>query len=325
MAPPNQHSVDPSTEKSQEDTLAKDGDLILVSGWPPARKTKIRLSAAFLSRMSPVFGNMLSGPFAEGQAKRSSAEPQELKLPGDDPIAVQDMCRLLYHQVQSLTKSVLAADRLFRLVKVVDKYDLMDVLRLQIRALMQAHFEAIAEYTLKESALRVGAAYLFGEKRFFNLATRDLISRFNSPLSSLLKLEGGELLPAIALLEMTEKRTRAQKLIIEKLTAVDDLQYDCGWNCDKDEYWEALEDAFDLEDWPPTFGDGEDAVQDMLQTMWRLDSLNVSHGCAHGCELVAMSESDLMVIADKVEKVCEGLCPRCVKEDRLGEDGVCLH
>lgn len=88
MAPLNQHSVDTPAEESQEYTFAKERDLILVSGWPSTRKTKTRLSAAFLSGMAPLFSKIMSGPSAEGQLKRSSAEPQEFKLPGDDPVAV---------------------------------------------------------------------------------------------------------------------------------------------------------------------------------------------------------------------------------------------
>lgn len=109
--------------------LAQDGDVILAAESPPTNGVKV--SASRLTEMSLVFERMLNGSFAEGQVNRSSADPQQVALPGDDAKGVSDLCHLLYHEIDDLDDAPLSVRRLYQLIKVADRYDCVDKLRRQ--------------------------------------------------------------------------------------------------------------------------------------------------------------------------------------------------
>lgn len=267
---------------------------------------------------------MLSGRFAEGQVKRSPEHPQHVELPDDNPRAVSDVCHLLYHKVSHLTDTSLPAIRLYHLVTVADKYDCLDVLRLQIRALIQTHFDGLSKRDWEKSALRAGAAFLLGDAKYFKLATQQLITHFNEKLSGLRKLKGGDMLSASALLIMAEKRAKAQRLIGTRL-AEDNLDCDCGGHA-RERHEEKLE-IFRLSSWPPAFEPGSKAVAYMVDRMKEVKVLSDDdYGYGGGYGSHCCHSFDLLEVAEQVAEVCEGLCLLCVRED-AGDvgGGDCKH
>lgn len=266
---------------------------------------------------------MLSGPFAEGRVKRSREQPQYIDLFGDNAQAMLDMCDLVYHKGGRLAKKALPVDRLYNLIKVADKYDCVDALALQLRALMQKHFEKMDKLDWKQSVLRAAATYLLDYEKCFKLATSHLIADFNQPFSGIRKLESGEILSASAPLVMTEKRAKAQRRIGSTL-GVPATRTDCGSSFEVHEYLDDLLQTFGLDAWPPAFEPGKGhTVASLVDCMKKVRDIECGNVCLHDDN---GGRVELLDIAQEVDAICMGLCVSCVREDSidLGEDG-CTH
>lgn len=307
----------PTTAKSI--ILAEGGDVVLVVGSPPS--VEIMVSCSWLTRFSPVFKGMLTGRFAEGQIKRSPEQPQHIVLPDDDAKAILDLCNLLYHRVTEYSSTPLTANRMSALVSAADKYDCLSVLRLQILALVGMHFDKVpTQRGLEQAVLRAATAYLLGERKFFKLATNQLIVHFNSPLSRLRREPGGEILPTSALLAMAEKRSHAQRVISSQL-GTGGYACDCGDVVGTCEYHNDLLETFNVQTWPPEFGAGGRTLAEMLEAMRKERTLvAVDDDCCGALKV------DLMGVVDEVERICEGLCIECTRADAHEVSGkVCRH
>ena len=316
-----QTGATPSADSSAADMAEKiildpRGDVVLLAGSPPTHS--VTVSFACIAAASPVFTALLSGPFSEGQVKRSIEQPQQVALPEDDAQAISDICHLLYHQVTDLQDaSPLSAERLYQLIKTADKYDCLGVLRFQVCALAQAHFDhPDSKPTCGELVLRTAAAYLLDEPKYFRIATTQLVTCSNEPLSACRKLEGGEILSGGALLIMSEQRSKAHRAIISGLC---DGEF-CGL-CEDGvasfEYREELERTFNTTSWPPSSEKDWKTIAEMLEGMRKTKYLS----CGAGCRRV-----DFLELAEEVEGICKGLCIVCAKEDQLDlDDGKCKH
>lgn len=295
--------------KIQEITLASTGDIILLPGATPP--SKIKVSFDKLTAASPVFKRMLTGRFAEGQSKRSSLDPQTVPLPDDDAKAVNDMCHLIYHQTQHLTEAPLPADRLFHLVLVTDKYDCMEMLRLQLCALIQWHFDGLSsKLSWEKSALHAGTACILRDAKFFALATSQLMTHFNQPLSGLSKLPGGDVFSPNALLAMAEKRASAQHSLSAELASVTPTG-DCDCYNESD-YCEGLAELVPGDaQWPPSFNTHcETTLAKILETLEEQRYAIRVDGCTCGFD-----RGEVWEAAEDAREVCKGLCLECVRGD----------
>lgn len=252
----------PAANTTEIIDLDPQGEILLETGSPPL--TQIKVSALRLIDASPVFKHMLSGHFAEGQIQRSREHPQHLDLPDDNSLAVSDLGHLLYLKAQHLSKKALGAERLYNLVQAADKYGCVEILRLQLQALMQMHFDSVKGLHLESSVPRAATTYLLMDAKHFNRATSDLISESNKPLSAIRKLKCGDGLPASALLAMTEKRQRATHRFQARLS---ESSLECD-GCGADGFQGDLLLTFDVESWPPTFEESrDDIIADRVRQM----------------------------------------------------------
>lgn len=224
-------------------------------------------------------------------------------------------------QVTDIVSAPLTAQRLFALVSAADKYDCLPAFRLQIRALMDMHFDKVAEQPgLEQAVLRAATAYLLRDRKYFQLATNQLIVRFNPPMSSLRREPGGDILPTSALLAIGEKRSYAQRVIDSRL-GQGGYACDCGEVVGGCEYHDDLLGTFGVHIWPPEFRAGEVTVAQMLETMKKERALaSADQDC---CGIVKV---DFMELADEVEGICEGLCVESVRADAHEDSGKpCKH
>ncbi|KAI5360468.1 putative SKP1/BTB/POZ domain superfamily protein [Septoria linicola] len=153
-------------------TIAERGDLILhVGGTKDAKRQdvkKLLVSSAILIQLSKVFAAPLGPHFREGQASRSESDPHVIELPEDNANAIEDMCNLLHLNVVgdlSRPKAKSDAPRVLCLAVAIDKYDLVDVLRLQWLGLLHA-------ISTEGPQLVAAAAYVLDQPDAFWAATR---------------------------------------------------------------------------------------------------------------------------------------------------------
>ena len=83
------------------------------------------MSGNLLMRVSDVFQAMLEGKFVEASIKHDASNP--LKLPDDDPHAMEVMCKLLMYQIDDVKE--IDAGELPSLTVICDKYQCLTSLR----------------------------------------------------------------------------------------------------------------------------------------------------------------------------------------------------
>ena len=160
--------------------IAQLGDLVLEIG---TSKKKPLVSSTVLTNLSKVFAVLLGPNFKEGQTQRDATNPQTISLPDDDVTAVTHMCMMLHCKVVpefsnpggNATTTDTTRDnhslRLLKLAMVIDKYDCVDVLRLQINPLVWDNLDRF-RYGALATCRIANVAWLLQLPRAFRAATR---------------------------------------------------------------------------------------------------------------------------------------------------------
>ena len=178
-----------STKRKRADTVTVEtiksgGDVTLLVG-EDEDCVGLLVSSTWLSSTSPVFQAMLEGRFSEAVTTRSAESPQELFLPHDDPSGIRDLCAFIHHNVE-LINTPWSIDRILELAIAMDKYDCTSPLQLQTQALLLEYLDGNTDASDPEEAGSVlAAAWLFEDRRAFNIITQRLIQSYIGPLSLL--------------------------------------------------------------------------------------------------------------------------------------------
>ena len=151
---------------------------------------------------------MLKPAFREGNTARSPQDPQEISLPEDSPEGVMDMCLLLHHNTKRLLQGLWSAYRLYHLAVTLDKYDCIEVCRLQCEALMARYSSPPCESNFEDYSMITATAYILGDSSAFRSATNKLITNITASYSKMRAFpEIGDIFPP-QLLCMSAIRTR---------------------------------------------------------------------------------------------------------------------
>ena len=173
-------------------TIAPSGDLVLLVGDPV--EVKLLVSSAVLQDASKVFAALLGPHFLEGQPTQGG--PKEIELPEDDAVGMSDMCHLLHNkQVHGLLKNRPSSDRILAFAIMVDKYDCVDALQLQIQGILLGFLLQEPKPYPECFAKQMLAAYLLRHAQTFGLASSCLINRTTYPCSAFLKFDWSKRMP----------------------------------------------------------------------------------------------------------------------------------
>jgi len=142
------------------------GDMILVVG-PEDVVKQIRVATKVLSLASPVFAVMFGPQWAEGQAL-SFTNPSNVRLPNDDPDAMQCMLSVLHHRRDLTQKLPLPVFK--KVALLCDKYDCSSALSPWAQDPLR---ELHSQYGHQYEALWL--SYVFGSAHTFWKATRSLM------------------------------------------------------------------------------------------------------------------------------------------------------
>ncbi|KAK5135231.1 hypothetical protein LTR08_005481 [Meristemomyces frigidus] len=293
--------------------IAPQGDIMLIVGKKP--EARLRVSSAVLIANSPVFAAMLGPNFQEGLIAGTTETPKEVALPDDEATAMSDMCNLLHLKTPSALCAK-PASRILPLAIANDKYGCHDALILQSDALLSGWLRRNPQGTSNLSHM-AAAAYLLNHKSMFKILTSRLILETDTSFSSVLKEGHGHIIPVAALLALEEKRTAAQCYICVQLPIMGTRPCNQHLTCQND-YDHALMDGlalvFGTRRWPPNFS-GSLKVCDAVTKIRRMGGMSREFPtCAHTKRTTMITGGDSMDFAASVEKMCAGLCLRCVKE-----------
>ncbi|KAF7197549.1 hypothetical protein HII31_01052 [Pseudocercospora fuligena] len=187
------------------EAVDEDGDVVLIIG--PHEK-RLKVASATLSKASSVFKALFGPYFREGQAKRTSTKPAEISLPDDDPWAMVWICAQL-HMVKATDEgsSAVYSPFILKLALLVDKYDLVGVLRLQVQAvLLRWILDSRKSCTIEAASNIIAASYLSHQARAFQMITIVFVERRFSNPSQLLQQQSGKLYPTSVLLALEERK-----------------------------------------------------------------------------------------------------------------------
>lgn len=178
--------------------VASDGDLILQVGDPMnyfQNECKILVSSRVLEQFSKVFAALMGPHFSEGQVIRSSESPQTISLPEDTPEPMLDLCLLVHGKIPKHRFNYINPENrdspnhrtMYFLSLAVDKYALVDHLRLQCQALLLECLDKYPPGSPMNTGFRgdgsierilvdlVASAYFMDNQRCFEIATSRLI------------------------------------------------------------------------------------------------------------------------------------------------------
>lgn len=153
------------------------GDLILVVG---DERLKIRVNSLFLKAASKPFAAMLGPHFKEGRllAKATPEDPMELELPEDSGMAMVYICCALHYNTDSIPK-VMDPERLLDVALMLDKYQLLEALKLQAKKWCMDVMAVIKDFPAKKLAYILPASRYFHDEDMFALVMHLLILTYN--------------------------------------------------------------------------------------------------------------------------------------------------
>lgn len=154
------------------------GDVLLVVG--KEKRGKLRVSSSMLTQTSRVFEALLGPHFKEGQQERNSSNPVEVALPDDDLEIMAIICTQLHPGSSiGISQSISTAqgDLLLQYAITADKYDLIEVLKLQAQGLLLSWL-CNKKYThdLNNLGNIITASYLLHQSQAFQMATEKLLA-----------------------------------------------------------------------------------------------------------------------------------------------------
>jgi hypothetical protein len=175
------------------ESIAPAGDIVLVVG---TESRRVLVLSTVLKTSSKVFASLLGPKFLEGQGSASSQQPKEIALPDDDPTAMSDMCHLLHNnQVEDLIVCP-STDRILAFAVVVDKYDCVNALRLQIQGVLLGYPALREDLCFDDCVKNLLASCLLKHSWTFKLLCGRVIARSTKPFMSILDAEWAKPFPS---------------------------------------------------------------------------------------------------------------------------------
>lgn len=113
-----------NSESNGVDVFDPHGDLRLLVG---EHGVAFQVCSRALARSSPVWENMLYGPFAEGKAQQDGGD-WEILLPEDRPRGLRILCHVAHGKFDDLPQAI-AHNELLYLTVLADKYDMTSLLK----------------------------------------------------------------------------------------------------------------------------------------------------------------------------------------------------
>ena len=101
----------------------------------------------------------------------------------------------------------------------------------------------------------------------------------------------------------------------------------CEDSCDNSDeaFQEFLQEIFEIDSWPPPFEDEGHSIEmiyEVLQVVTE-DVKRENATCAHTMQKQAVTVEELRLFGIDVERLCEGLCLRCIQEDCDDQERRC--
>ncbi|CAK1360658.1 uncharacterized protein RHO25_003950 [Cercospora beticola] len=311
-------------------TIASDGDVILTVGAPTdsAMCRKMRVSAATLTAISPLFKTLFGPHFREGRQARNSSKPAEIPLPEDDPLAVLVLCQMA-HMCSDNLRTLLDSPELLSLAITVDKYRCVTPLKLQCSALLLAwcQYDPVGRSTyassLEQDLWRMAsAAYLIDCPHTFEKVTSMLVTHTWSKFDFL----STEALPAGVTAAVAEKRSTARQVLNTALPALSSAS--CVHVCKSKhrDFMQKLSQLFELKFWPPTFDSRRTSLQALVEKTRNLPTIrHKDYGsCEHHWTTISIESKTFQLVASQVAAECTGLCLACAKASNITMGSLCV-
>ncbi|KAM7215598.1 hypothetical protein V8F06_008985 [Rhypophila decipiens] len=144
-------TLDPTAAVALDD----DGDLTLVVG---ADKMKFVVCSRTVSRASPVFRQMLNGPFIEARPPADSDDPWIVTLPEDGSEAMTVILCIIHGQFAKVPRA-LDGYKLYKTLVLTEKYDMTEIIAPWVRGWMGSHNALVNEWDFVSA---VGVAWEVG-------------------------------------------------------------------------------------------------------------------------------------------------------------------
>ena len=192
MQPTDNSKIDDSNETVM-DSIVPDGDIVLVIR---TEQRRLLVFSTVFKKSSKVFAVLLGPRFLEGQVSASPQQPKEIALADDDPTAMSDMCHLLHSsQVKDLLGRP-SADRILAFAVVVDKYDCVDTLQLQIQGLLLGQPILQKDLEFMERVKNLLASYVLKHSWSFKLLCESAALHSTQSFITLLEVEWAKPFPS---------------------------------------------------------------------------------------------------------------------------------
>ncbi|KAK3627918.1 hypothetical protein LTR56_018908 [Elasticomyces elasticus] len=326
----------PQTEPQRpaEIVYAEEGDVILVL----QNGKRLRVLAAVLSLVSPVFKTMLGPKFLEGQAPRTAKDPKEIQLPDDSVDGIVLLARFT-HGLPSGAKPFknstlqFLSTRLLELGVAADKFDCIPAVTLAAEALMRRHaaymdFEytaAVSKPTVDGYAKFAAAAFLLQIDNLFTFFTRRLVLDAVDSFGEIFEMQVHGLLPPNVILGLEEQRSAVREYLLA--TVADSAHGQCkskfcSFKAKGGTYPTELARLLSLPRWPPPWS--AHRIRSVLQKLYKCESLALGneYPCGHS-DPSRLGSLELQQLCHKVSEQARGLCLTCARQDSL--QSKCEH
>ncbi|KAF7197548.1 hypothetical protein HII31_01051 [Pseudocercospora fuligena] len=297
--------------------IAQHGDLILdLSAKRP--KTKLLVSSIVLKGISPVFARLmplsLRFPDSDNEDPRSAKKQHSVTIHDDDATAMTNMCSMLHARPVTFLTSprfyfseAEYARMILSLAQTIKKYECVDILRLQCQGLI---WEFLNEYngTATATCIIAHAAWILNLERAFCAATKHVA--FDDDEFPTLK---DSTLPKELYYPLQHKYLSVQDTISRGTLGILKGACKCSIRDVTEKCRKQLDDA-ELHYFSP--GDQIEPSQLIM----RLPNLigEERYWCDGTCgEVAKVTRNEVQSFIAKIEKLCEGLCLRCLRENKL--------
>ncbi|KAF2099128.1 hypothetical protein NA57DRAFT_76361 [Rhizodiscina lignyota] len=308
--------------------IAPEGDVIFIAG-TAERARRLRVSSHILSIASPVFRNMFSTKYSEGQGL-SGDDPKEIPLPEDDPLALELFCAVTHLQGKRVSEYSLSPALLRSYAILVDKYDAY-----------WSVFQSL-ELWFKDARLQwppgagrvilLDTAYILNDHRHF--------LEFSNLLMVMTPVGDGDelllhetLLPKTLLTMMIQRAQTARQMIVEAINKTltwciggsmrghdDDCKL-CNWNLRH-----MLECLEEQKLWPPEMLPSAVATCVLFATVAKDVTVVANDLAPCAYSECANDRTSLQLIRDAAKEanaLCRGLCLDCFRAGEKMTDGSC--
>ncbi|KAK3503362.1 hypothetical protein B0T13DRAFT_522069 [Neurospora crassa] len=221
----NRESCDMKGDPNRE--ISATGDIILVVGAPDSEDPQLRLrvQSTILREASTVFRTMLSPPWVESQGI-STKNPKEIRLPEDEPKAMEVVCLALHFRNNLINPHWLeeqGGQRMLDVAILIDKYDL----KASMQFITDTWFRQSMGCIMGESIYRMAAAWILEEEEFFAQYSWIVMITYTGPYAKLLSQELlRERLPPQTFLLLAERSSNLRIRFLDPVCREVDLEGD---------------------------------------------------------------------------------------------------